>query len=686
MTERHPELDAIVIGAGQAGPSLAVRCAREGMKTVLIERGPLGGTCINNGCVPTKTWVASARAAQVARRAAEWGVVVGAPVRVDMAAVRARKDKLIAASHQSLAAWLGSTPNLTVVQGEARFTGPRTLQVGDVEYSAPRIFLNVGGAPLRPAMPGLDQVHALDNRGILELDHVPEHLVIIGGSYIGLEFAQIFRRFGSQVTVCEMGPRIIGREDEEVSTAVAQVLEREGIVIRTDAKCLSVAREGAHGVRVHTSCESGEPDVVGSHLLLAVGRTPNTADLGLDVAGIATDARGFITVDDQLRSSSAAGVWGAGRLQRPRRLHAHLVQRLRDRRRQPVRQRPAPGQSAHPRLCAVHRPAAGAHRHERERGARGGQAGAGRTHADDTRRARARGRRDAGLHEGAGRCTDAAHPRRDDARPECRRGHPRPARRDGRRPAVHDDPAHDAHPPDGERAGADAARRLEAAGLKGCGACYRRDMDATMIAADEVSAHALCEAFNASFADYLLKFPPFDAAAWQTFLQRQGVDLSRSRAALRGDVVTAFILITPRTQRRTRIAVMGAVPTERGSGLAARLLDGAIEQARLLGERWLVLEVFSTNPRAAALYRGRGFAPVCELHGWRAEAAQGEALDSGAAISPVGRAACRAMAGLARRVAACVVALASQRRRDAGGTRHRAGVAARRCADRLHLH
>jgi pyruvate/2-oxoglutarate dehydrogenase complex dihydrolipoamide dehydrogenase (E3) component len=186
------------------------------------------------------------------------------------------------------------------------------VQVGDTVYTAPRIFLNVGGSPLRPAMPGLDQVHALDNRGILDLDHLPEHLVVIGGSYIGLEFAQIFRRFGSLVTVCEMGPRLIGREDEEVSTAVAQVLEREGIVIRVNAKCLSVAREGAQGVRVQTSCESGEPDVIGSHLLLAVGRTPNTADLGLDVAGIATDARGFVTVDDQLRSTSADGVWALG--------------------------------------------------------------------------------------------------------------------------------------------------------------------------------------------------------------------------------------------------------------------------------------------------------------------------------------------------------------------------------------
>jgi pyruvate/2-oxoglutarate dehydrogenase complex dihydrolipoamide dehydrogenase (E3) component len=312
MPERHQALDAIVIGAGQAGPSLAVRCAREGLKTVLIERGPLGGTCVNNGCVPTKTWVASARAAQVARRAAEWGVVLDAPVRVDMAAVRARKDRIIAASHQSLAAWLGSTPNLTVVQGPARFADARTVVVGDQVFTAPRIFLNVGGTPSRPAMPGLDDVHALDNRSILELDHLPEHLVVVGGSYIGLEFAQIFRRFGSQVTVCEMGPRLIAREDEDVSREVQRILEAEGIAMRLNAQCLSVAREGTSGVRVHTACESGEPDVVGSHLLLAVGRTPNTADLGLAAAGIATDARGFVTVDDELRSTSADGVWALG--------------------------------------------------------------------------------------------------------------------------------------------------------------------------------------------------------------------------------------------------------------------------------------------------------------------------------------------------------------------------------------
>lgn len=309
------KVDAIVVGAGQAGPSMAVRCAKQGLKTVLIERGALGGTCVNNGCVPTKTWVASARVAQMARRAADWGVLLDAPVRVDMAAVRQRKDRLIAQSHQSLASWLGKTDNLSVVQGEARFVGPRTLVVGERRFSAARVFLNVGGAPSRPKMPGLDEVHALDNRSALELDQVPEHLVVVGGSYVGLEFAQIFRRFGAQVTVCEMSPRLIGREDEEVTSEVQTMLEREGITVRTHAKCLSVARHGASGVRVHTDCRvdegAGEPDVIGSHLLLAVGRKPNTAGLGLEAAGVATDERGYITVDDQLRTSSE-GVWALG--------------------------------------------------------------------------------------------------------------------------------------------------------------------------------------------------------------------------------------------------------------------------------------------------------------------------------------------------------------------------------------
>lgn len=316
MPETVERFDAIVVGAGQAGPALAVRCATQGLKTAIVERGPLGGTCVNNGCVPTKTWVASARAAQVARRAAEWGVVLDSPVRVDMAAVKARKDAIVEQSRAGLARWLGGTPGLSVLSGHARFVAPHRLDVGGRLLEAPRIFLNVGGAPSRPAMPGLSDLGelALDNRGVLELDTVPEHLVVIGGSYIGLEFAQMFRRFGSRVTVCEMGSRLIGREDEEVSTAVREILEREGIEVRLDAKCLSVSRvPHATGdrVRVHTSCAGGEPDVEGTHLLLAVGRAPNTADLGLDAAGIATDSRGYITVNDRLETS-APGVWALG--------------------------------------------------------------------------------------------------------------------------------------------------------------------------------------------------------------------------------------------------------------------------------------------------------------------------------------------------------------------------------------
>ena len=303
--------DAIVIGAGQAGPALAVRCAQQGLKTALIERAQLGGTCVNNGCIPTKTWVASARAAQVARRAAEWGVTIDSPVRVDMAAVKARKDGVVQQSRDGLAGWIGGTDGLTLVRGHATFTGPRTIDVDGRALTAPKIFLNVGGEAARPGIAGLDRVSALDNRSILELDTLPAHLVVIGGSYIGLEFAQMFRRFGSQVTVCEMGPRLIAREDPEVSQAVREILEREGIDVRVDAKCLSVAPRAGGGVAVGTSCAEGDPEVHGSHLLLATGRVSNTADLGLDAAGIATDPRGNIPVNDRLETE-VPGVWALG--------------------------------------------------------------------------------------------------------------------------------------------------------------------------------------------------------------------------------------------------------------------------------------------------------------------------------------------------------------------------------------
>jgi pyruvate/2-oxoglutarate dehydrogenase complex dihydrolipoamide dehydrogenase (E3) component len=300
--------DAIVIGAGQAGPPLAVECAGKGWRTLLIERERLGGTCVNVGCIPTKTLVASARAAQVARRAAEWGVALTGGVRVDMPAVKARKDGVVEQSRQSLSRWIAGTPGLTLVIGQARFVGAHTVEVNGRRLSAPRIFINVGGEAARPPIDGIDTVPTLDNRSILELDQVPEHLAVIGGSYIGLEFAQMYRRFGSQVTVCEMAPRLVPREDEETSSAIQQILEHEGIAVRTGSQCLGVsARDGRIAVR--TSC--GSPDVMATHLLLATGRRPNTADLGLEAAGIATDSRGYITVNDRLETN-VPGVWALG--------------------------------------------------------------------------------------------------------------------------------------------------------------------------------------------------------------------------------------------------------------------------------------------------------------------------------------------------------------------------------------
>ena len=300
--------DAIVIGAGQAGPPLAVECAQHGMRTALIEREQLGGTCVNNGCIPTKTLVASARAAQVARRAAEWGVRLDGSVRVDMAAVKARMEDVVQQSRDGLQRWIAGTPQLSLRRGHARFVDAHTIDVDGARLSAPKIFINVGAEAARPPIDGLDRVPTLDNRSILALDRVPEHLAIVGGSYIGLEFAQMFRRFGAQVTVCEMAPRLIAREDDEVSAAIQRIVEAEGIAVRTASTCLSVApRDGCIAVR--TSC--GSPDVLASHLLIATGRKPNTADLGLSAAGVSIDQRGNITVNDRLETN-VAGIWALG--------------------------------------------------------------------------------------------------------------------------------------------------------------------------------------------------------------------------------------------------------------------------------------------------------------------------------------------------------------------------------------
>jgi pyruvate/2-oxoglutarate dehydrogenase complex dihydrolipoamide dehydrogenase (E3) component len=309
MEESMASYDAIVIGTGQAGPSLAGRLAAAGMKVAVVERGLLGGTCVNTGCTPTKTMVASAEVAHMARRAAEFGVSIAGPVDIDMKRVKARKDAVVEADHKGLMAGL-SVENCTLYRDQARFVAPHEIRVGDAVLTSERIFINVGGRASIPPISGLDEVGYLTNSSMMNLDFVPPHLLIVGGSYVGLEFAQMFRRFGSEVTVIEMGPRLIQREDEDVSAAILDILEREGIDVRLNAKCLGVAKTGA-GIAVTLDCGEGAPSAEGTHLLIATGRRPNTDDLGLEEAGIAHDERGFITVDDQL-CTNQPGVWALG--------------------------------------------------------------------------------------------------------------------------------------------------------------------------------------------------------------------------------------------------------------------------------------------------------------------------------------------------------------------------------------
>ena len=302
--------DAVVIGTGQAGPSLAVRLAGAGMKTAIIERKRFGGTCVNTGCIPTKTLVASARAAHVARRAADYGVMIENSIAVDMKKVKERKDAVVRSSNEGVEKWLKNTTNLSVYEAHARFEGPRRIRAGNELLEANKIFINVGGRASTPPLPGLDQVRYLDNSTMMGVDFLPEHLIVIGGSYIGLEFAQMYRRFGSEVTVVEMMPRLTGREDEDVSDAIAQMLTNEGIRIRTGAKCIALEKRGDK-VSVNVDCASGDKSVLGSHVLVAVGRVPNTDDLGLEKTGVAVDQRGYIQVDDQLRTN-VDGIYALG--------------------------------------------------------------------------------------------------------------------------------------------------------------------------------------------------------------------------------------------------------------------------------------------------------------------------------------------------------------------------------------
>lgn len=301
--------DAIIIGAGQAGPSLAGRLTAAGKTVLLAERKLFGGTCVNTGCMPTKALVASAYAAHLARRGSDFGVTIDSPIRIDMARIRERAATVTQNARSGVENWLKGMERCTVVEGHARFAGPNEIEIDGERYGAPNIFINAGGRANIPDMPGIDQIDYLTNRGILELDHLPEHLVIIGGSYIGLEFAQMYRRFGAEVTIVEKGPRLISREDEDISEAIRQILEKEGIRCVLNAECISF-RKADNGIEVGLDCDETS-NVVGTHVLMAVGRRPNTDDLGLDKAGVETDARGYIKVDDRL-ATNVPGIWALG--------------------------------------------------------------------------------------------------------------------------------------------------------------------------------------------------------------------------------------------------------------------------------------------------------------------------------------------------------------------------------------
>jgi pyruvate/2-oxoglutarate dehydrogenase complex dihydrolipoamide dehydrogenase (E3) component len=305
-----PTFDSIIIGAGQAGPTLAGRLTQSGRSVAFIERKLFGGTCVNTGCTPTKALVASAYVAQKARTANSYGITIPGEVSVDMKAVKARKDQIVLKSRNGLETYLRGLKNCTVFTGHAHFESPNQVHVGDDLLTAKEIFINVGGRAITPDFPGVDSVPWMTNVSILELETVPRHLIVVGGSYVGLEFGQIFRRFGSEVTIIEKSSRLVSREDEDVSASIKAFLEKEGITVRLNAECIHLHSHG-DDVAVGVNCPDDGSDSIGSNVLLAVGRRPNTDDLSLDRAGIKHDEHGFITVDDQLRTN-VPGIWALG--------------------------------------------------------------------------------------------------------------------------------------------------------------------------------------------------------------------------------------------------------------------------------------------------------------------------------------------------------------------------------------
>ena len=309
MTVVATHFDAIVLGAGQAGPPLAVELANTGRKVALVERKNFGGTCVNTGCIPTKTLLANARVAHMARRAGDYGVSTGS-IAVDMKKVKARKDEVSGSSRDGVEKMLRTTPNCSVYSGHARFVADRAIEIDGQRLDADRIFINVGGRATIPRIEGLESVPYLTNSSMMDVDFLPEHLVIVGGSYVAIEFAQMYRRFGSQVTILQRGPRLVTREDEDVSKAMLELLVDEQIDVRLDVENITVRSAGA-GILVEAAARGGKSTITASHLLVATGRTPNTDDLGLENTSIKRDDHGYIIVDDTLRTS-VDGVWALG--------------------------------------------------------------------------------------------------------------------------------------------------------------------------------------------------------------------------------------------------------------------------------------------------------------------------------------------------------------------------------------
>jgi pyruvate/2-oxoglutarate dehydrogenase complex dihydrolipoamide dehydrogenase (E3) component len=304
------QYDSIIIGTGQAGPSLAARLAAAGQKVAIIERKLFGGTCVNTGCIPTKAMVASAYVAHLARRAGDFGIKIEGSVTPDMKQIKSRRDAIVAQSRDGVENWLKHLENCTVYEGHARFESPNVVTAGNMKMTAPRIFINVGGRASVPLIPGLSATGYLTNSSIMEVDSLPRHLMILGGGYSAIEFGQMFHRFGSEVTIVHRGSRLLEREDEDVSDAVKEILKKEGICLHLNSQCLSVFKFGTHTV-LRLQTPDGGIEFPGTHLLIATGRQPNTKDLGLEQAGVSTDPRGYILVDRQLKTS-VPGIWALG--------------------------------------------------------------------------------------------------------------------------------------------------------------------------------------------------------------------------------------------------------------------------------------------------------------------------------------------------------------------------------------